>query len=156
MAAACVPIQYLEIGKYKSDIALANEIGKFSQLKGLVLKKNIEACEVMKIVKKLSALTTLSVNIRILTSTELLQLIRFAPKLQTLSFQNHEINLCLDANLYSEILIAATSRQEKFRLEIRFPQKKIHQNCLKLKHELLQITGVISPLPTTNAFISIG
>lgn len=156
IVAARIPIQYFEIGKYKTDNALINEIGKFGQLSGLSLNENIEASDVLKIVTELSALTTLSVKMCKLTSAELLQWIRFAPKLKTLHFQLPVINLCLDAILYTEILNVVTSRDQKCPLEIRYPEEQIHRNCLKLKHELLQITKVISPPPTLEAFIAIG
>lgn len=124
LAAAHVPLEHLELSDFRSNRTFYRGISQLKKLKKLrldrgYLRLSSTSGGLFSMVRQLSELTHLDLNVMAVSRTDLAELIRCAPKLRRLHLEfpyyHPEI---LTEKEYEEILDVVASRAEKCHLEI--------------------------------------
>lgn len=112
LAAGEVPLESLKIWNFKADKELVNGISKLKKLRQLELvgRSDFNESELEEIVMNLPELRHLYTHIK--PTTDLANIVRFAPKLRYLRFDT-EFDYTLDVTLYSEMLDAVSKRKNR-------------------------------------------
>lgn len=142
LAEANVPLESLRLLAFVADQELFNGISKFKNLKTLKLfyGNNMKISDVLGMVRCLSNLSDLRVNDVTITANDYLEVVRCAPKLQHLQLELfHQVTL--DVELYTQILAAVATREEKSRLKLGFMRSSVTvpQETLVANLHLLEI-----------------
>lgn len=126
LVAAHIPLERLILGQCILDTQFADAIVELKQLKILKIAlcdRNMKKADVLKIARNLSELHHLDTwdPCHGMTSSDLLEIIQCAPKLQSLDFHFTEESK-LDIESYMKIMNVVAARNEKCPLQIRCPR----------------------------------
>lgn len=116
LAAAHIPLEHLHLFDLLPDAQLLNEMAKWSQLRefGLEFVRNLPIGNVLRIVCGLSELTKLSLIDVGLCKTDLIKIVRCAPKLRKLEFSLwREFVLKFEVDLFMRIRNVVAKRKDK-------------------------------------------
>lgn len=113
--AAHIPLEYLSLSNSCPDREFVHEISKWKQLKKLKLDGvgDLKLSDAMTIVRNLSELTKLMITSNSILTTDLLEIVRCAPKLRKLKYYLGESAATLDEDLFMKIRDVVAKRNEK-------------------------------------------
>lgn len=158
MAAAHVPLEYLELSDFRSDREFFHGISEFKRLHTLKLRHgDLHFSRAMfYAIRHLTKLTHLELEIAPMCENNLLEIIRCAPKLRKLILElPRDQRKVLNVNEYEAIVDLLARREEKSHLQIEI---KARRHVLDLPIELtanenkLTIIFTIEPLPSSERF----
>lgn len=116
------PLEYLSLCVWNLDRHLVKSIGDLKTLKVLCLRHgpSVTASDIVGIVSNLPELTEIGILVNELPVSDLVPIIRNAPKLCRLKFSCLKDPFMIDDDLYMQMLAAAATREEKGRLDLVF------------------------------------
>lgn len=156
LAAAHTPLECLRLFEFHSDRKLAIGISQCTRLKQLELsnQSNMALSDVLLIVSNLTELAELHLRTSSLFITNLMEIVRCAPKLQTLRYFYWYYNRAPsfdEAELFTvqKIRTAVVKRKQKCRLDLKLrgmrlnvPKKKLEKNADILRISYYQILRI--------------
>lgn len=147
LSAARIPLEMLALSQFTSNEEFVTGFSGLKKLKKLVMigANKMKMPEITEIILNLSELNTLTLALHALRASDLVEIIRCAPKLNDLVFYIHLTDSStLDGNWYMKILDVVTKRTEKCRLDITLWGKNdvlnVADELLQTNQEFLQIT----------------
>lgn len=159
MAAAHVPLEYLELSDFRSNREFFRGISEFKKLHTLKLRSgDLHFSRAMfHAIRQLTELTHLELEVTPMCENNLLEVIRCAPKLRKLRLElARDQRKVLNENEYKAIMDLLTRRGEKFHLEIEISAKRhvldLPIELLTANEDKLTIKFTIEPLPSFERF----
>lgn len=127
LVAARIALKCLKLKYFKSDLSLVNAMAEMTGLEELELVdgEGMEISEVLLIIRQLTELTHLNLELRGLSASDMVEIVRCTPKLREFKYCRWIGDSTFDESVYQQMLKVVSSRDAKCQLNIILPKRVV-------------------------------